>query len=120
GTSPQLGAMRPVIGDEVEATAGRGQASREREVARDTIVVRVDVLEQSGARGAAVALPQLAAVDAVVRREVEHAVEHSQRLRLRTGREGGAGVRDWTGVGHRGGVDVLDEPGAGRGAVALP
>src|SRR5438445_4829 len=66
---------------------------------------RVDVAYQVGDGAGAAVRPLLAAVDAVVGRDVQDAVHLGQVAR---GRVGGAGV------------DVLDQLGAQRGAVALP
>src|SRR5262249_58451819 len=62
----------------------------------------VDVLHQAGARRGAVALPQLAAVDAVVGREVQPPAGRNQPVRVRA---------------QAARLDVADQPGAGGGAV---
>ena len=67
---------------------------------------RVDVLDQDGAGGRAVALPKLIAVGAVVGREEERPA-HVREIR---------GIEDAAAAG----LDVLDHDGAGGRAVALP
>src|SRR5262249_18846673 len=66
---------------------------------------RIDVLNEDGTGGSAVALPQFAAVNAVVGREEQLAVNVCQVGGAR------AAAAD---------VDILDHQGAGRGAVTLP
>src|SRR5262249_12043379 len=95
----------------VRAIAGRKEqrAVHVREPEQAGVVGRagaagVDVLDQDGPGGAAVALPQLPPLRAVVGRSVQGAVA----------------VREAGGVGGRAAVDVLDQDGAGGGAVALP
>ena len=72
---------------------------------QEPCAARVDVLDQDGAGGGAVALPQLRAVSAVVGREEQRAV-HVRQV-------------SW-GTSCRCRIDVLDQDGAGGGAVALP
>src|SRR5262249_54833982 len=108
---PQLGAVGAVVGREIERAADRGQAGRRRRVGngRQPAGPRnragVDVGDQGGAGGGAVALPEFGAVNAVVGGEEEGAADGGQVRRVGRGAAG---------------VDVLDEDRAGGGAVGLP
>src|SRR5206468_103048 len=102
---PQLEAVGAVVGAEEQRAADGGQVRGE-----GTVGAAVDVLEQHGAGGGAVALPQLDAVGAVAGGEEDDAADGGQ-VRGRATRRAAAGGA---------GVDVLDQHGAGRGAVALP
>ena len=95
--------MDAVPGGEEQPPADVGQR-----VGSTVVGVRVDVLDQDGAGLGAVRGPQLVAVGAVVRGEVQRA--------RHVGEVGGAVVV----VGAGSGVDVLDQDGAGLGAVRGP
>src|SRR5205823_2605319 len=80
------------------------------EVVRQRVAGRVDVLDHQGPARGAVALPQLDAVDAVVGREVELAVD--------VGEIGGeAAIVVWREAVGRAGVDVLHQGGRRHAAI---
>src|SRR5262249_9160114 len=106
---PQLGAVAAFVGREeqraahVDQVGGFGAGG-----------ARSDVLDHDGAGGSSVRLPQLEAVAAVVGRGDQRAADDGRVVReaeaVAVGVEGGCGARS----------DILDEYGAGGGAVALP
>src|SRR5262249_54728483 len=104
---PQLDAVAAIVGIEEQGAAD----------VRQTVGVGAggagkDVIDQGSAGGGAVALPQLDAVAAVVGMK-EQGVADVRQVGLEVVR---AGLQGTLGTGE----DVVDEDGAGRGAVALP
>src|SRR5262249_51979535 len=109
---PQLGAAAAVVGREEQRAVDVPQVVR-----AGAGGAEVDVLDEGGAGGSPVRLPQLVAVAAVVGPEEQGAVAVRQVGREWPWRpEGPVRVDAVGGVG----VDVLDEGGAGGGAVRLP
>src|SRR5262249_28086802 len=108
---PNLPAINTVNGREEEGAVDVCQVVRVRAYAAG-----VNVLDEDGAGLGAIALPQLVSVDTVVGREEQRPVHVGQVL--------GVGAIDVKFpsviVIHGSWVDVLDEDGAGFGAVALP
>src|SRR5262249_18989668 len=97
-------------------------ATHVRQVEGRVVVVAgngVDVLEQGGAGSRAVAPPQLPPVRAVVGREEQRPVHVRELLRVRAVRYIPPVSVDVE-LRVRSRIDVLDEGGAGGGAVALP
>src|SRR5262249_4189025 len=90
---PQLAAVRAVVGAEVELVVHGDQEGRVGVRATGAAAAGVDVLDEDGAGGGAVALVQLGAVHAVVGDEEQRAVDRHEG---RGGRAGAAryDVRD--------------------------
>src|SRR5262249_55739772 len=126
---PQLRAVNAVIGREEEMPAGHGEIRR-----IGAGAARVDVRDEDGAGGRAVALPQLAPVRPIVGHEKERAfgveevagVGAAGNLNLSPATFGVAvGVVGPAGTFEIGrcraaGVDVLDQDRPGVRSVALP
>jgi len=115
----QIGAVGGAIGDpQIVANKSLGREQRRAVAERGDVVgggstrSGVDVPDHLGAGGGAVADPQLATMCAVIGAEQRRAVAERGDLRVEAGS---------TGVGAaRSGVDVVDQMGAGGGAVGDP
>src|SRR5262245_7135732 len=92
--------MHAIVGGEKEMATGHGKG-----LGSGARGARADVLDQDGADGSAVTLPQLDAVNAVVGGEEQGTARDQQVPPV-----GPVAARD----------DVLDQASAGRAAVTLP
>src|SRR5262249_59751804 len=108
---PELVAVHAVVGGEEQRVARGGQVVGIGAVRRAVgAAAGTDVLDQDGAASGAVAPPELAAVGPVVGRKEKSITDRGQFA--------GIGALRISVRGARG--DVLDQDGAGGGAVALP
>ena len=109
---PQFAAVLDIIGREKQCSVDIGQIRRRRAVRVPVRLDRVDVCDQHGSLRGTIAFPQLDPVLAVISGKVERSIDFGQAR--------------WRGTICRAvrirnpGIDVLDQDGALRCAIALP